>query len=340
VVRARSWVKGKVSVHSEVGDNVAIETLELNLFGLKVSMMVPPHGTIRHPPLPSRADDVFPAESILLTESTACISNGRKCTLYPFAVFLSAALSPSMEHFDVNDGSYCSVSYRLTATASISMISVAEETECTTRMSTLQTSRSLFVIGETPSMACRPLAISPSSPPIKRGKHHRGHLVVAVYAENTHVTKGDSVAFALVIADESLWDIEYIEASFVERIRHGKTVATDANDANRDGDGYLKDHTAVLRSYVRWLHRSGARAFRWPANTDYYRREDLIHAQHIPMQVHVPRKSRTSHTGKLIDVSHFIEIRVMVKDAPVHCHPKVAIPVIVFDRPLKSICGT
>jgi hypothetical protein len=326
-----------VSVHSEVGDSVAVERLELNLSGLKASTIVPPHGTIRYPLLPSLADDVFLAESILLTESTTCVSNGRKCTLYPFTVFLPATLSPTMEHIDENDGSYCSVSYRLTATASISMIGEAEETECAIRMRTLQTSRSLFVIGETPSMACCPLAIYPSSPPMKRGVHHRGHLVVAVFAENTHVTKGDSVAFALAIADESLWDIEYIEATFVERIRHGKTAAAGANDTNREGIGYLKDHTAVLRSYVHWLHHSGAGAFRWPANTDFYKHEHSVDTAHIPMHVHVPRKSRTSHTGKVIDVSHFIEIRVMVKDSPVHCHPKVAIPVIVFDRPLKTI---
>jgi hypothetical protein len=319
-----------------------VERLELDLLGLKASMTVALRGPIRHSPLPiltvresqQPQYDVVLAESILLTESTACVSNGRECTFYPFAMFLPAALSPTMEHLDENDGSYCSVSYRLTATASISTTSDVEQTDSAIRMRSLRTSRVLYVIGETPSMACRPLAIYPSSPPIKHGVFHRGHLVVAAYAENTHVCKGNSVTFAIAIADESLCDIEYIEATFVERIRHGKTATTgNGHYENGEDVGYLKDRTAVLRSYVHWLHRLGAGAFRWPANTDFYERKELMHTEHIPMHVHVPRKSRTSHAGKLIDVSHFIEIRVMVKDAPVHCHPKVAIPVIVFDRP-------
>jgi hypothetical protein len=369
VVRARSWVKGQVSIHSNPGDNIAVGRLELDLLGTETSTTIVPHGPFRHcmesltapvhiSPLsanvqrePHRQQDhIFLAESILLTESTVHPTHGDECILYPFSVFLPASLPPTMEHVDKHDGSYCAISYRLTATASISLIRDADETDSTIRMQTFRASRFLYVIGETLSTVHYPFSTYPSSHPIKQGVLHRGHIIMAVHAVNTHVSKGCCVCFAMAIANKSQCDIEYVEVTLIEKIRHGRP---DTEDNWCHGKGkdrrYLKDHSTVLRSYVDWFpegkygeHPSGVSPFRFkevmPTITEFYKIEELMHAERNQIRVQVPPKARTSYSGKLVDVEHCIEIKVAVKDAPIHCHPRLTIPVTVFDRPLKSTC--
>jgi hypothetical protein len=367
VVRARSWVKGQVSIHSNnPGDNMAVGRLELDLLGTETSTTIVPHGPFRHcmeslttphfNPLSANVqrephkqqDHIFLAESILLTESTVHPTHGDACILYPFSVFLPAALPPTMEHVGETDGSYCAVSYRLTATASISLIRDEDETDSTIRMQTFRASRFLYVIGETLSTIHYPFSTYPSSYPIKQGILHRGHIIVAAHAENTHVSKGNSVCFALAIANKSHCDIEYVEVKLIERVSHGRNDTEDHWCKGNDRR-YIKDHSTVLRSYVDWFpegkygeHCSGVASFRFkevmPAITEFYKLEELMHAERSQIRVHVPPKARTSYTGKLIDVSHDIEIKVAVKDVPIHCHPRLTIPITVFDRPLKSTC--
>jgi hypothetical protein len=363
-----------VSIHSKYpGDNVAVERLELDLLGLETSTTIVSHGPFRqcmeslttpllhHSPLSTttvqqrqphkQQDHILLAESILLTESSVHHpSHGDEFIVYPFSVFLPAALPPTMEHVDQRDGSYCAVSYRLTATASISLIRDEDETDSTIRMQTVRASRFLYVIGETLSTMHYPFSTYPSSYPIKHGVLHRGHIIMAVHAENTHVSKGSCVCFALAMTNKSHCDIDFVEVTLIERVRHGRT---DAEDNWCHGKGkdrwYLKDHSTVLRSHVDWLpegkygeHHSGVASFRFkevmPAITEFYKLEELMHAERNQIRVHVPAKARTSYSGKLINVEHVVEIKVTVKDTPIHCHPTLTIPVTIFDRPLKSTC--
>jgi hypothetical protein len=371
VVRARSWVTGTVSVHSHPGDNnFAVERLELDLLGLETSMTFISPGRSRHcfacltrriaplssSPVTTDEQHIFLAKSILLTESTiqAASHHGDECTVYPFSVFLPGALPPTMEHWDEKDGSNCSVSYRLTATAFISLIrDAAADTGSTIQTRTARASRVLYVIGEAPSTVSYPLTTSPTSFPIKHGMLHRGRIIVVVHAENTHLSKGNFICFALAITNKYQCDVDYIEVTFVEKICHGGTATKDSVRHGKEIDGlYLKNHTAVLRSNVSWLpeethseqHDTRVGAFHWnevqPATAaEFYKMEDLMHIlERNRMRVLVPPESRTSSAGKLIHISHYIQIKVVVQDTPIHCYPTLTIPVTVFDQPLMTTC--
>jgi hypothetical protein len=355
VVRVRSWVTGTVSVHSHPADDsfAVLQRLELDLVGLETSTTFLSHGrsrcrgfarlTRRISPLssPVTEQDIFLAKRVLLTESTVPASHGDECIVYPFSVFLPAALPPTMEYWNENDGSNCSFSYQLTATAYISLIRDADDADSTTR--TARATRVLYVIGEAPPMVKYPFTTTPTSHPMKRGVFRRGRIIVAVHAENTHVSKGNYVCFALAITNKSQCDVDYVKVTFVEKIGHGRMGAKD----DQINGLYIKNHMAVLRSNVIWLPEgthdeqdTGVGAFQLkevtPTTTESYNFDELTRMARNRTRVLVPPESRISSTGKYTNISHCIHIKVAVKDTPIHCYPTLTIPVTVFDQPLVT----
>lgn len=353
-----------MAVIPALGESVAIGELELDLVGRETTMTpacptalsrlrmsAPPVRPLSFQiPLKTRDVIILSEHQVLkdsLGSSTPAIETS---TSYPFALFLPAGMAPTMECIDSETGGWCAVNYTLTATAVVSVIRDGEITDSTVCMHTAKSHRGLRVIGEPMSAVKYPHVARPSCFHVKQSLFQKGHITVTARSENTHVSKDGSVDLTLAIVNKTPHNIDRAEVSLIEKVSWSNGLdSTSCSHGSKHGGRFDVDCKIELQSHTNWLpfglqaeHIPGA-SFGLKASTpsqqELYKVDELMHEERNQTTIHVPQTARASYQGQLIHVLHCIQVILAVQGISPLNYPKLCIPIVVFDPPIRSTCN-
>jgi Arrestin (or S-antigen), C-terminal domain len=374
VVRARGWLKGKVilaTTEHESSLSIAVGELQVDLVGKEMAV-VPPHGVmggirtlascaavVSTAPCSSKKKEavVFEEHRVLHDFAVRPFTGG--CATYTFSIYLPGTLPPSMDFEDMDGvGGSCSVQYRLTAIiAGAQQPPEKRQSAATEWSNALKTEHTLRIVGETLSTKKYPYILQPTCYPLKQSLLNSGHIIAAARVENTHVGKGTSFDFSLACRNKSHQNIQRIDIDVLEEIQWRTAVASASTSfVGRNNDAgqqnlYTMSRTVTLGSYknllldglqtesLEWGGDPSTGSVSEPPKVDVLTMAEMhncLLSQRNMVNLRLPSTSRDSYTGKLIKVSHYLQITLVVKEKSGY-DPVIKIPLKVFDPPIEGI---
>jgi hypothetical protein len=252
---------------------------------------------------------------------------------YPFSIYLSHDLAPSMS-LENDDGS-CSVSYILTADI---------QNQCSTE-------RTLHVVGA-PYDPCKkhPFYFQPTKFPLKNALGAQsGYLILAAKVDNTHIGKGTPLEFSLACRNHSHQDIQRVEFRLFEVVswsagseKHHKTSLANFDDVvldslfkkgiRADADNSPEEKEKESSSSAATIGGHWADDLQQVNGRTLAEMHSEVTSPKNVVVVTIPTTAKDSYAGKMIQVSHYLQITLVVKDKP--SDPHVKIPITVLDQPM------
>ncbi|EEC42539.1 predicted protein [Phaeodactylum tricornutum CCAP 1055/1] len=309
VVRAQAWLKGTVLMEVHETLQKPPGSIEVKLVGKE---MANDRKKGFHLPLGSnrREKEIF-GESRVLQIISDKFEGGSFS--YPFSIYLPASIPPSMVWGDKKMG--CKIKYILHA--SIDGFRSVE--------------RELRVVGPPLSSQKHPFFLQPTVFPLKsKLKVSQGYVILAVKLEDSHLGKGGNANVSLSCRNKSSLSIEKAQLRLTERIEYAtrqgtrkkKKVLGKMPDVSLSG---LVKHTTGRASPMQ--HEPEG-----VDGLDYVEMQGDLSFRHNTVRLPVPFKARCSYKGDLINISHQIEVTLLMKGKTQV--PKVRIPVKIFDPPV------
>jgi hypothetical protein len=234
-----------------------------------------------------------------------------------------------------NDDGSCSVTYLLTADI----------------QNQFSTERKLHVVGA-PYDPCKkyPFYFQPTKFPLKSALGaNPGYLVLAAKIDNTHIGKGTPMEFSLSCRNQSHQDIQRVEFRLFEVVswsagseKHHKTILANFDDVVLDSlfkKGIRADVDNDPEEKLKEMPSSATPpGGHWaddlqPVNglTLAEMHSEVTSPKNVVV-VTMPTTAKDSYSGKLIHITHYLQITLVVKDKP--SDPHVKIPIKVLDQPM------
>lgn len=170
-----------------------------------------------------------------------------------------------------------------------------------------------FAVAGPNDVVKQPLKVAPMYFPLRvRKSHASGSILLAARVETPIADKGGSLTFSLACRNESGLDIQRFDARLVESIAWRSC-------------GIEKQHGIVLESQrgvdYSTLKKPPVTAAAGPL---------LGAAQKKKVTLRCPFKARSSAASGLVEVSHYIEVVVVMRNRT--ANPRLRIPVKIVDR--------
>jgi hypothetical protein len=332
--RARSWLRGTVVTSPNTRESVTTEGLELKLVGMEAAatsacptamkrlrMTSPIHPLALKIPLKTRNAIILSKRQVL-----HAFTSDERPTIYPtaysFAIFLPTGLPPTMQCYNRETGGHCSVAYTLTATAILSVVQEDDNfAEAMLKTQTIKTHCNVNIVGEPFPSLTYPHGSQPSCLHIKQSMFRLGSFNVTARTENTQMRKDESVSFALAFVNKAQHCVERVKLSLIERITWITGLNKGANSRR-----FKAECKVVLQSCTKWF----------PIGLQIDNIMLGSHGRRNQVTVHVPRIARASYHGVLIQVSHYIQVELVVEGVSYQDYPKLCIPILVSDPPVHD----
>lgn len=276
---------------------------------------------------------------------------------YPFSIYLPGTLPPSMAFEDKKSGGACSVQYQLTAKIAVAhppekLVSL---TSAVWGESEVSAAHPLCIVGETLSSKTYPHVLKPTYYPLKQGTLGSGCVAVSARVYNTHVGKGSALDFSLTCRNQSHnTNIQRVDVELLEEIQWKASVSATVSTTYGEPQVVNADHhtmsrTSTLASIkdlnLKDLQKDSIESSlandTSPLVTELPEVDEITMAEvhncllseRNQFQLKVPSTARDSYIGKLIRISHYLQIFLVVRDKP-GSDSVIKIPIKVFDPPL------
>ena len=258
---------------------------------------------------------------------------------YRFSIYLPGYLPPSMEVDDTESGDgggSCAVRYQLRARLG----------EITT------TTQTLTIVGATLSSKRYPCILHPKIYPLHLSPCRSGYLILAARVENSHVGKGGDLHLSLSCRNRSVHWIDTVDVRLLEMVQWHTSGTNPTCDNSDTAQSHPPLHpnqtTVVLASYSNLilgglqttaignnLQHNPSLHCKVDAVTQAQMHNDLMNENNT-VSIRLPPWARDSYKGKLVTVSHCIQIDWVVKNRSAPRNLQVEIPIQVFDPPMET----
>lgn len=219
----------------------------------------------------------------------------------------------------------------------------------------VKTEHPLFVVGETLSHKKYPYILRPTCFPLNsHGLFNKGYVTLAARVENTHVSKGGSLDFSLACRNKSRRSVQRVDVHLIEEIQWTDSACaptTNGSSNENNEDQFAMSRTVTLGS-CKNLQMDSLRMECWdltkdplplsttePPEVDVLTVSEMhncLSSQNNLVHIRLPSTARESYTGKLIKVSHYLQIALVFKSKH-GCDPVLKIPIKVFDQPIEDV---
>lgn len=313
VIRAQSWLKGKVVVEVQermaIGDGVTIELTGKELTHIPSNCFSWPCQTVNE-------HVVFEEERRIHNFTKKLLEPG--IYSYVFTLYIPGTVPPSMRYEEEDECLGCSVEYVLKA-------KIGE---------IFQAQRKLKVVGPPLSKKIYPYMVQPTCYPFTSWFMDHGYIVLGARMEDSHVGKGQALEVSFASRNKSRKDIERIEVQVIEQI----DWKTNTHQRETRCIPIVDIGNAILPGLVTEKEIIAMVDERDQASVDglmYAQMHCDLMAKRNRMQLTIPSWARDSYSGKLLKVSHCLKVTPVTS-----CKsndPVIKIPVKVFDAPIESI---